>query len=326
MERVSKGMGIIKIMGTITLLFFAITATLAQTKKELKITPYTIETTFEKLKKDYPFIRPISPEYTEGINAWEDVVYRTLGNRKLKVDIYYPKTKVSKLYPAVLLIHGGGWVSGSKENQRPMAQRLAREGFVAITVEYRLSQEAKYPAGVIDIKSALDWTRKNAEKYHLDKNKIAVLGASAGAQLATLVGVTPGISFYRENACELSDEVQAIVNVDGIVSFIHPEAAEEGEIAGLWLGGSKDENPANWKEASPLEYVDKNTPPTIFINSAQPRFHAGRDDMIKMLENNSIYCEVHTIPNSPHSFWLVHPWFETTVTYTVDFLNKVFRK
>src|SRR5690606_12016167 len=124
---------------------------------------------------------------------------------------------------------------------------------------------------------------------------------------------------------KISDEVQAIVNIDGIVSFIHPEAAAEGEIAGLWLGGLKDENPKNWKEASPLEYIDKNTPPTLFINSAQPRFHAGRDDMVKILDEHGICSEVHTVPDTPHSFWLVHPWFETTVTNTVEFLNKVFK-
>lgn len=315
----------VKITGLLTLILLASVQSLAQEKKALRITPYTIQSTFEKLKKEYPFISPVSPEYNEGINSREDEVHRTLGARQLKVDVYHPNEKADQPFPAVLLIHGGGWVSGSKENLRPMAQRLAQEGFVAIVVEYRLSMEAPYPAAVIDIKAALDWMRKNSSEYNLDKNKVAVLGASAGAQLATLVGVTPGFDIYEENECQISDGVQAIVNIDGIVSFIHPEAAAEGEIAGLWLGGMRDENPSNWKEASPLEYVNENTPPTIFINSAQPRFHAGRDDMIKILKNNNIYSEVHTVPETPHSFWLMHPWFETTVTHTVDFLNKVFK-
>ncbi len=311
-----------------TLSFFVfclgITSVVAQ-DKEIKITPYTIETTYEKLKKDYPFISQILPEYKEGITVHEDISYRTLENRELKADIYHPKMEGTQLYPAVLLIHGGGWVSGSKENQRPMAQRLAQEGFVTMTVEYRLSREAQYPSGVIDVKAALHWFKENAEEFGVDKNKIAILGTSAGAQLATLVGVTPGLKIYRENDCKIDDEVQAIINVDGIVSFIHPEA-EESEIAGLWLGGLQDENPSNWKEASPLEYVDLNTPPTLFINSAQPRFHAGRDDMIKILDSHNIYSEVYTIPNSPHSFWLVHPWFEITAGYTIDFLNKIFKE
>lgn len=313
------------ISGISLLLFFVTTITFSQEKRELRITPYNIQSTFEKLKKDHPFITPVNPEYTVGINSRENVVYRTIGTRELKADIYYPLEKKDPPSPAVLLIHGGGWVSGSKENQRPMAQRLAQEGFVAVTIEYRLSREALYPAAVIDIKSALDWMRENSKDYNLDKTQIAVLGASAGAQLATLVGVTPGSDIYEEPGCEIADEVQAIVNIDGIVSFIHPEAAAEGEIAGLWLGGLRDENPSNWKEASPLEYVDGNTPPTIFINSTQPRFHAGRDDMIKILDSNGIYSEVHTIPDTPHSFWLVHPWFETTVSHTVDFLKEVFK-
>lgn len=294
-------------------------------KKEIGITPYTIESTYEKLKKEYPFITPINAEYTEGIHSREDLVYRSIGTRQLRVNVYYPAINSDKLSPAVLLIHGGGWISGSKENQRPMAQRLAQEGFVAVTVEYRLSREAMYPAAVMNIKAALDWMRKNAADYNLDKNKIAVLGASAGAQLATLVGVTPGIDIYQEKDCQVYDQVQAIVNIDGIVSFIHPEAAAEGEIAGLWLGGMRDGNPSNWKEASPLGYVDEKTPPTLFINSSQPRFHAGRDDMIKILKINGIINEVHSIPDTPHSFWLVHPWFESTVSHTVDFLNRVFK-
>lgn len=97
-------------------------------------------------------------------------------------------------------------------------------------------------------------------------------------------------------------------------------------MAGEWLGGLQDENPKNWQEASPLEYVNKNSPPTLFINSAQPRFHAGRDDMVRILENYNIYNEVHTIPGTPHSFWHMHPWFEITGNYTVNFLNKVFEQ
>src|SRR5690606_38168488 len=163
---------LVKISGILILILLASLQSLAQEKKELRITPYTIQSTFEKLKKEYPFISPVSPEYNEGINSREDEVYRTLGARQLKVDVYHPNEKVDQPFPAVLLIHGGGWVSGSKENLRPMAQRLAQEGFVAIVVEYRLSMEAPYPAAVIDIKAALDWMRKNSSEYNLDKNKV----------------------------------------------------------------------------------------------------------------------------------------------------------
>ncbi|MEN3323194.1 alpha/beta hydrolase [Mariniflexile soesokkakense] len=291
--------------------------------------PYTIELTYQKLKKDYPFITTIEPLKSNKIKSKENIVYKKTNTSKLKLDVYIPKGLSKKTYPAVLLIHGGGWLVGSKENERVMAQYLALNGYVGISVSYRLGLEATYPAGVTDLKDAVRWMRKYAKKYHINPDKIAVLGASAGAQLAALIGVTPNSSIYGYDTY-ISDEIQAIVNIDGIVSFIHPEAAAESKpgkvsMAGTWLNGEKEENFKNWKEASPLEYVGKNTPPTLFINSAQPRFHAGRDDMIAILNKYDIYNEVHTIPDSPHSFWLMHPWFETTLNYTINFLNKVLK-
>tara|TARA_R110000796_G_scaffold41772_4_gene103598 strand:- start:196777 stop:197745 length:969 start_codon:yes stop_codon:yes gene_type:complete len=312
------------------LLFFIIFfAQNVSAQEKPTFSPYTIELTYQKLKKDYPFISPIEPLKSKEIKYKENIVYKKTNTSKLKLDVYSPKEKGKKIYPAVILIHGGGWLTGSKENERVMAQYLALNGYVGVSVSYRLGFEASYPAGVIDLKDAIVWMRKHAKKYQINPDKIAVLGASAGAQLATLLGVTPNSEIYETNS-KISDEVQAIVNVDGIVSFIHPEAAAESKpgkksMAGIWLNGSKEDNFKIWKEASPLEYVDEHTPPTLFINSAQPRFHAGRDDMISILDTNRIYNETHTIPDSPHSFWLMHPWFETTLKYTVDFLNKVLK-
>ena len=79
-----------------------------------------------------------------------------------------------------------------------------------------------------------------------------------------------------------------------------------------------------WDEAAPLKYAGKNTPPTLFINSAVDRMHAGRNDYIKILNGFNIYTEVQHFENSPHSFCLYDPWFEPTVKYIDDFLKKVF--
>lgn len=307
------------------LLLFIITRMCAQHYDYPRDTSYSIQSAFQKLKKHYPHITPISPRPLEGVEEKRDVPYVNVG-RDLTLDVFYPTAKKGKRYPGVLLIFGGGWSSGEKANQVPMAQHLAAKGYVAVVPEYRLSPEIQYPAAVHDLKAAIRWMRANAEEYHLDTTKIATLGCSAGAQLATLLGVTAGVDKLEgsQGNTQHSTTVQAIVNIDGIVSFIHPEA-EEGKYAAKWLGGYKNEIPEIWKEASPLEYAGKNTPPTIFINSAQPRFHAGRDDMLKILDEYHIYNEVHTLENSPHSFWLVHPWFEPTLNYTVSFLNSVLK-
>lgn len=268
--------------------------------------PYTLGTTFEKLKKEYPQIRELPQRELPGIGSHEDIVYHRTGGTTLKADLYFPKGPIKK-FPAVILVHGGGWISGSKENQRPMARHLAQKGFLAMTVDYRLADRAKFPAALEDLHAAVDHLMA-CDRVLPDK--IAILGASAGAQLASLAGQT-------------DPDIKAIINVDGIVSFVHPEA-REGQYAAYWLGGTKAERGDLWKQASPLEAVHPDSPPILFINSAQPRFHAGRDDMIKRYGQWGILSEVHTFPDSPHSFWLVEPWFDQTLGLTVDFLKKVF--
>ena len=282
----------------------------SQTVDRPNAQPYTIESTFEKLKKKYPFIQPLNLEFPKNIKISKDVEYKNSDGRSLKADIYYSENSSQK-YPAIILVHGGGWISGSKENERFLAQELASKGYVAMAINYSLSDVAKYPTAVEDIQDALKFLKKNHREFSINKNKIAIGGNSAGAQLATLVGV--------------KNKVQAIVNIDGIVSFVHPES-EEGTYASYWFGATKSQSFKLWKEASPLEYVGKKTAPTLFVNSSQPRFHGGRDDMIKILEKNKIYYEVHEIKDSPHSFWLVQPWFDETLKYVVEFLDKVLKK
>ncbi|MCX8524264.1 alpha/beta hydrolase [Chryseobacterium formosus] len=289
--------------------FFVGATAFGQTKPNA--TPYTNEATYEKLKKKHPFITPLNRPVPDNIIVEKDVEYSNVKGISLKADIYYPKDQ-SKKHPAIALVHGGGWISGSKENEKYMAQELASKGYVAIAVGYRLSEVAKYPAAIDDVNNAIEYLKKNRKKYAVDTKKIAVLGESAGAQIATLVGV------------QQKNKIKAIVNVDGIVSFIHPEA-EESTYAAFWLGGDRNVNLKNWKEASPLEYVDKNTAPTLFINSSQPRFHAGRDDMMKKLKSYGTFTEYHEIKDTPHSFWSAEPWFTETLNLTVDFLDKTLK-
>lgn len=289
--------------------FFVGAKAFGQTKPNA--TPYTNEATYEKFKKKYPFITPLNRATPTNITVEKDVEYANVNGLSLKADIYYPKDQTKK-YPGIALIHGGGWISGSKENEKYMAQELASKGYVAIAVGYRLSEVAKYPAAIDDVNNAIEFLKKNKKKYAVDTKKIGILGESAGAQIATLVGV------------KSKGKIKAIVNVDGIVSFIHLEA-EESTYASFWLGGDRNVNLKNWTDASPLEFVDKKTPPTLFINSSQPRFHAGRDDMMKKLKSYNTFTEFHEIKDTPHSFWSAEPWFTETLNLTVDFLDKTLK-
>jgi acetyl esterase/lipase len=228
------------------------------------------------------------------------------------------------------MVHGGGWRSGDRSLMYPLADYLAKHGYIAIPVEYRLSPEAKYPAAVNDINNAISWIRKNGYKFQIDTNRVAILGCSAGAQLAGLVGLKYGI--YTNSERNIQRRINAIVNIDGIMDFTSKKARKYEDdpskkitSAGAWFGGRYSEKTELWKEASPLYYVNENSPPIQFINSSMPRFHIVRDEVIYKLRAYSIYSEIKTFTDAPHSFWLFDPWFERTGKYVVEFLDKVLK-
>jgi len=314
------------------ILFF--TATVAAQPEIPRDTTYTVASTYKKLRKDYPDIKPVVPFSIKGIIQKMDQVYLThehtpYGRRDLHADVFLPKRKGR--YPALLLIHGGGWRSGNKSMNTPMAQQLASKGFVVVSVEYRLSLEAKYPAGIEDIKAAVRWTRAHADELRIDTTRMAVGGASAGGQLASLIGATNGLRMFEGNVGNTahSSAVQAVIDMDGLLDFMSEEnlAVKRNENSAdvFWLEGSHEQIPDKWKEASAVTWVTKDTPPYLFINSSQVRFHGGCKQMVEKLNSFGIYNEVHKLEGSPHSYWLFDPWFNPTVRYIEDFLNTVFK-
>lgn len=303
-------------------------------------TSFTVWSTNKKVIKKHPEARVMPAVLPAGVKAYENVVYThfnktPFGPRDLHVDIFRPDN--DSIYPAMLMIHGGGWNSGDRSLQVPMAQQIAKAGYVTIPVEYRLIPEAVYPAGLHDIKTAVRWVRKNAKKYGIDPDRIAVSGCSAGAQLATLVGVTNGSERHEGKGQwgKVSSEVQAIVSMDGIATFVSPENIADSEdyfnkrgklhVNATWLGGLYKDSPDNWNEASAVNWVTDKSAPICFINSGLPRYHDGRDDLRKLYDGKGIYSECHEIDVDVHPFWFFHPWVDETLEYTIKFLDKTFK-
>lgn len=286
-------------------------------------TSYTVQSTFKKEKIKFPFLEIVKEQNDDNIIQIKDLVYKNLDAKTLHLDAFY-KNENTKL-PAVILIHGGGWKSGNKSQMQFMAQAIASKGYSCFAIEYRLSPEAKYPAAILDVKSAIKFIKSNAEKFNVDPSRIAVLGCSSGGQMAALIGTTnENSAFEDKDDWNQNAKVQAIIDMDGILAFKHPES-QEGKAASLWLGGTYEQKRETWQQASALTHTDKNTPPILFINSDMIRYHAGRDDMIAILDKNGIYNEVQTIKNSPHSFWFFNPWFDEMINYTTQFLDKVLK-
>lgn len=297
---------------------------LAQKSNVPRDTSYTLRSALEKIRKSYPEVTAVYSNPSPSITVERDLVYRSLGDRTLLADLFYSKAKSKKPAPGVLLIHGGGWRTGNKSLMSPMAEKLADAGYVVMAAEYRLSLEAAYPAAVDDLYQALDWMIDHAGEYAIDTNNLVVMGCSAGGQLAALIGTTynkPDI-FNEQVHRRHRRHISAIVDIDGILAFRHPDS-QEGTMASQWLGGTYEEKPDVWREASALYHVDGDTPPTLFLASMYPRFLAGREDYCKALKPFGTRTETKFFEEAPHSFWLVNPWFEPTVQHVLTFLDEV---
>lgn len=296
---------------------------------------YTSKLAWQKIRKQYPETTIAIAPMPAGVKAIYDLEYRKLegtpfGTRTLYMDVFRPEGK--KRFPALLLIHGGGWRSGDRTMEHEMAKAVAGHGYVTATVEYRLSPEALYPAAVFDLKAAVRYLRNHAGELGILPGRIAVSGTSAGGQLAALVGLT-GDDTKFDGITEtgtVSSDVQAVIDIDGVVDFTDPNESGNTDpvkpSAGtLWFGATIKQAPQKWIEASPVRYAGKSSPPILFINSDVPRFHAGRDSLVAIYNRHGIYSEIHTLAGSPHTFWLFHPWFEPTVGFMVPFLDRILK-
>jgi len=278
---------------------------------------YDAQHTWDKLSGQYPFIRIAGAALPDGVRKVADQTYVQYGTRCLKLDMYLP---AGKRMPVVVLVHGGGWRSGFRSEFAPMAVRLAQRGYAAVTVSYRLSGEARYPAAIEDVQAAVRWVRDNAERYGLDAKRIALAGGSAGGQIASLAGVTG----------QGSSAVQAVINIDGLSDFTtelalkyEDDPKKNPSAAGAWFGGRYAEKTDLWRAASPINYVSPGMPPILFIGSAQPRFSAGREAMMAKMAQAGVKSDKLILPDTPHSFWLFDPWLQPTVDATVNFLVSV---
>jgi pectinesterase len=293
---------------------------------------YTAATTYAKLAPTYPFIRIADSTVPASVRAVTDVTYIRRGAHDLKLDLYMPAARGPALRPAIVFVHGGGWRTGVRANFAPLAIRMAERGYVAATIDYRLSPEAPYPAAIHDVKTAVRWVRAHAADYGIDQDRIAVAGGSAGGQIAALTGVTNDEPRFDPDGGPgaVPSRVQAIVNIDGLSDFTSEEArkyeddpAKQPSSAGAWFGGRYAEKAALWRDASPLFHVGPGAPPTLFIVSAQRRFSLGREEMGAKLQALGVTSQVVPVPDTPHSFWLFDPWLAPTVEATDAFLRRV---
>jgi len=212
------------------------------------------------------------------------VQYGVAGGEKLLLDLYQPAAPSSKPRPAVVLIHGGGWTSFDKSTMQGMGNFLARWGFVALSVDYRLyhGKDNRWPAQLDDVQLAVRWLRANATKYNIDPDRIGALGHSAGAQLASLLGMEDTRINSDPALARYSSRVQAVVDVSGPTDFLANHDPEgDAQLAELF-GGTYKKIPEVWRDASPVDHVAKPDAPFLII-------HGTQDDSVPIAQAQELY-------------------------------------
>jgi acetyl esterase/lipase len=215
-----------------------------------------------------PAATPPAPKETApaaGVVGPVDVIYGKGGTVDLHAEYAYPE-KVTGLLPAVILIHGGGWIHGSYKPSGCVG--MAKRGYFGVSIEYRLSDAAKWPAQLDDCKLAVRWLRANAEKFHVDPNRIGVEGWSAGGHLVDCLGTMADVKVDESGGYPgVSTAVQAVVTYYGPTDFTRDGIYNSGTVKlveGL-MGVPKAQNPELWKSGSPLLFVKAGDPPFLII-------------------------------------------------------------
>ena len=288
------------------------------------------QSVYQKVSARYPYSRIATVPTDDEVRITRNLVYRTHhenGPLPLALDIYAP-TQPARSLPAIVLVHGGGWRTGQRDNWSALAYALAKRGVIAVPVSYRLSGEALFPAAVHDIKAAVRWLRTHAATHGIRANCIALAGGSAGGHLAALSALTRDAYFDSDAASAIPATVQALINIDGLSDTLAEdirqfEDAPDKPFPALaeWLGGRYAEQPLRWQQASPLQHVHAAAPPTLFLTSQETRFSLGKQAMQKALAAHHIdSAEIRF--DAPHAFWLLEPWLPPTADAMANFVQR----
>jgi acetyl esterase/lipase len=265
-------------------------------------------------------LTPVPERFTD--RTPETVPYARSGGGVLKADVWEPPGAAkgpgsrsgpdvaAQGRPAVIVVHGGGWRSGERSEFPSWDAWLAGEGYVVFDIDYRLSPPPSWQAAPADVACAVGWVKQNAERYGVDPERVALMGRSAGSQLALLTAYE-GRRATPAPGCAARDAHDT--GVAAVVGFYAPtdlsRLASGGYLPGmdLFLGGTLDAVPGRYRHLSPVSHLDPADPPTFLVY--------GGDDQIVPPGQSELLGERLREAGVPHRM-VALPW----ANHTFDFL------
>ncbi|MCF6223232.1 MAG: alpha/beta hydrolase [Flavobacteriaceae bacterium] len=264
--------------------------------------------------KDYPS--------SNTVEEHRDIVYKTIDSIDLKIDIYN-KVGHTGDAPLIIFIHGGSWSGGDKRDYKLYTIPFAQKGYITASVQYRLSNVAKFPAQLLDVNDAIKFLKKNAADYHIDASKIILVGGSAGGHLVLLSAYSNLDQFNKNGADGITAEVQGVVDIYGPTDFTLEGLRLHSSISKL-MGKVYDEAPEAYEKASPIHYVSKNVPPTLI-------FHGTLDNLVPVSQSDTLNSKLeaagvavsyHRIDGWPHAMDVSVEINDYLKYYMEDFFKK----
>ncbi|MCM8530588.1 MAG: alpha/beta hydrolase [Lentisphaeraceae bacterium] len=260
----------------------------------------------------------------------QDIVYETLGERKLHLDLFQPKN-MTESTPLIIWIHGGGWMHGSKRLSPYRIAGFISKGFTVASVEYRLSGEAIFPAAITDCKAAVRFLRAHADKYKLDANNIGVWGSSAGGHLAAFLGTSGGVKEFDVGSnLKVSSKVQAVCDWFGPTDFMKMNDSKLSRMDHLspkspesrFLGGHIVKIPETVKKANPITYITKDDPPfSILHGDKDTTVIYNQSELLEAaLKKYGVEVVLHKIEGQGHGF--KGESNKKTMNMAIDFFSK----
>jgi acetyl esterase/lipase len=238
----------------------------------------------------------------EGVRRVRNVPFARAGGRTLKLDVTLPSVPVpggGDRRPALMQIHGGGWVLGDKREQGlPLLNHMAAQGWVGFNVNYRLSPAVAFPTHLVDLKRGLAWIRDHADEYGIDPDFICITGGSAGGHLTALMGLTANEPRFQPGFEDADTSVAAAVPFYGIYDFtdegafgVDPEVFRRF-LEPLVMQAFLEEEPEKFRDASPIHHVRPDAPPFLIV-------HGDRDTLAPVADARLFAARLKAVSTSP---------------------------